>query len=72
MTEISSIFDENSSQPSIKVILREDCPNNTLLSEDIRRGSVISQIPNRLALVINRAIGEKYLIKLWVMFWIFY
>ena len=59
----SSLFDEISSQPSIKVIFREDFPNNTLFSEDIRERQMITQVPNRLALVINGATGEKYLIK---------
>ena len=59
----SSLFDEISSQPSIKVIFREDYPNNTLFSEDIRERQMITQVPNRLALVINGATGEKYLIK---------
>ena len=35
-----------------------------LLSEDIRERQMKMQIPNRLALVINGAIGEKYLIKI--------
>jgi len=59
----SSLFDEISSQPSIKIIFREDYPNNTLFSEDIRERQIITQVPNRLALVINGATGEKYLIK---------
>ena len=37
--------------------------NNALFSEDIRERDVITQVPNRLALVINGATGEKYLIK---------
>jgi len=59
----SSLFDEISSQPSIKIIFREDYPNNTLFSEDIRERQMITQVPNRLAFVINGATGEKYLIK---------
>ena len=59
----SSLFNEISSQPSIKIIFREDYPNNTLFSEDIRERQMITQVPNRLALVINGATGEKYLIK---------
>ena len=58
-----SLFEDISSQPSIKVIFREDFPNNTLFSEDIRERQMITQLPNRLALVINGATGEKYLIK---------
>ena len=59
----SSLFDEISSQPSIKVIFREDYPNNSLFTEDIRERQMITQVPNRLALVINGATGEKYLVK---------
>jgi len=50
------------SQPSIKVIFREDFPNNLLFSEDPNERDVLTQLPNRLALVFNGATGEKYLI----------
>ena len=57
------LFDDVASQPSIKVIFREDYPNNLLFSEDPVERQILTQLPNRLALVINGATGEKYLIK---------
>ena len=57
------LFDDVVSQPSIKVIFREDYPNNLLFSEDSIERQILTQLPNRLALVINGATGEKYLIK---------
>ena len=57
------LFDDVVSQPSIKVIFREDYPNNLLFSEDPFERQIFTQLPNRLALVINGATGEKYLIK---------
>jgi len=57
------LFDEVSSQPSIKVIFREDYPNNILFSEDSKERQILTQLENRIALVINGATGEKYLIK---------
>ncbi|MBA7689989.1 hypothetical protein ES703_98508 [subsurface metagenome] len=57
------LFDDVASQPSIKVIFREDYPNNTIFSEDPFDRQILTQLENRLALVINGATGEKYLIK---------
>jgi len=57
------LFDDVVSQPSIKVIFREDYPNNLLFSEDPVERQILTQLPNRLALVINGATGEKYIIK---------
>ncbi|MBA7539727.1 hypothetical protein ES705_32011 [subsurface metagenome] len=57
------LFDDVVSQPSIKVIFREDYPNNLLFSEDPIERQILTQLANRLALVINGATGEKYLIK---------
>ncbi len=57
------LFDDVVSQPSIKVIFREDYPNNLLFSEDPVERQILTQLENRLALVINGATGEKYLIK---------
>ena len=57
------LFDDVVSQPSIKVIFREDYPNNLLFSEDPVERQILTQLPNRLALVINGATGEKYLMK---------
>ncbi len=59
----SRLFDDVVSQPSIKVIFREDYPNNLLFSEDPLERQILTQLANRLALVINGATGEKYLIK---------
>ena len=50
------------SQPSIKVIFRQDYPNNTLFSEVPFERQMLTQIENRLALVNNGATGEKHLI----------
>ena len=58
-----SLFSDVASQPSIKVIFREDYPNNLLFSEDPFERQIFTQFPNRLAIVINGATGEKYLIK---------
>ena len=57
------LFDDVSSMPSIKVLFRQDYPNNTLFSEDNYDRQVLTQLPNRFALVMNGATGEKYLIK---------
>ncbi len=58
-----NLFRDVVSQPSIKIIFREDFPNNTLFSEDPIERQMLTQLPNRLALVINGATGEKYLVK---------
>ena len=58
-----NLFKDATSQPSIKIIFREDFPNNTLFSEDPTERQMLTQLENRLALVINGASGEKYLIK---------
>ncbi|MBA7678421.1 hypothetical protein ES703_86696 [subsurface metagenome] len=57
------LFDDVASQPSIKVIFREDYPNNSIFSEDPSERQILTQLENRLAFVINGATGEKYLIK---------
>ncbi len=57
------LFDDVSSQPSVKIIFRVDYPNNTLFSEDIKERQLLTQLTNRLALVVNGATGEKYLIR---------
>jgi hypothetical protein len=57
------LFDDVVFQPSIKVIFSEDYPNNLLFSEDPFERQILTQLSNRLALVINGATGEKYLIK---------
>ena len=59
----SRLFDDVVSQPSIKVIFREDYPNNLLFSEDPFERQILTQLENRLALVINGATGERYLIR---------
>ncbi len=59
----SLLFDDVTSQPSIKVIFRVDYPNNLLFSEDPFERQILTQLPHRLALVLNGATGEKYLIK---------
>ena len=59
----AQLFDDVVSQPSIKVIFREDYPNNILFSEDLIERQILTQFPNRLAIVINGATGEKYLIR---------
>jgi hypothetical protein len=51
------------SQPSIRIIFREDFPNNSLFSDDPFERQKLTQLENRLALVINGATGEKYLVK---------
>ncbi len=56
----SQLFEEVVSQPSIKVIFRQDYPNNTLFSEDPFERQMLTQLENRLALVNNGATGEKY------------
>ncbi|MHA1492151.1 MAG: ATP-binding protein [Promethearchaeota archaeon] len=58
-----SLFDDVASQPSIKVIFRVDHPNNLLFSEDVKERQILTQLENRIALVISGATGEKYLIK---------
>ena len=58
-----NLFKDVASQPSIKIVFREDYPNNVLFSEDPNERQMLTQLPNRLALVINGATGEKYLIK---------
>jgi len=57
------LFEDVASQPSIKIIFREDYPNNLLFSEDSYERQILIQLQNRLALVINGATGEKFLIK---------
>ena len=57
------LFDDVSSQPSIKMIFRVDYPNNTLFSEDIKERQLLTQLSNRFVYVINGATGEKYLNK---------
>jgi len=59
----SRLFDEVVSQPSIKIVFREDYPNNTLFSESPIERQILTQLPNRTALVGNGATGEKYLIN---------
>ncbi len=59
----SRLFDEVVSQPSIKVIFSQDHPDNLLFSEDPKERQMLTQLENRLALVINGATGEKYLMK---------
>jgi hypothetical protein len=51
------------SQPSIKVISREDYQYNLLFSEDPVERQILTQLANRLSLIINGATGERYLIK---------
>ncbi len=58
-----NLFKDVASQPSIKIVFREDFPHNVLFSEVPNERPMITQIPNRLALVINGSTGEKYLIK---------
>ncbi|MFW9970807.1 MAG: ATP-binding protein [Candidatus Odinarchaeota archaeon] len=58
-----NLFKDVTSQPSIRIIFREDFPNITLFSEDSFDRQMLTQLENRLALVINGATGEKYLIK---------
>lgn len=57
------LFDDVSSQPSIKIVFRVDYPNNTLFSEDIKERQLLTQLSHRHAHVINGATGENYLIK---------
>ncbi|KKL22429.1 hypothetical protein LCGC14_2435530 [marine sediment metagenome] len=57
------LFDDVASQPSIKILFRQDHPNNLLFSEDHYELLILTELSNRLALVINGATGEKYLIK---------
>ncbi len=59
----SLLFEDAVSQPSIKVLFRLDYPNNVIFSEDSEERQILTQLPNRLALVFNGATGEKYLIK---------
>ena len=58
-----NLFKDVTSQPSIRIIFREDFPNNTLFSEDPFERQLLTQLENRIALVINGATGEKYLMK---------
>ena len=57
------LFDDVASQPSIKILFRQDSPNNLLFSEDPMERQILTELPNRHASVINGATGEKYLIK---------
>jgi len=57
------LFDDVASQPSIKVLFRLDYPNNLIFSEDPKERQMLTQLENRLALVMNGATGEKYLMK---------
>jgi len=59
----SQLFEDVASQPSIKIIFRQDYPNNTLFSEDIFEWQMLTQLENRIALIINGATGEKFLIQ---------
>lgn len=59
----SQLFEDVPSQPSIKIIFREDYPHNNLFTEDPRERHIITQLENRFALVNNGATGEKYIIK---------
>lgn len=59
----SRLFDEVVSQPSIRVVFREDYPNNTLFSENPIERQILTQLPNRTAKVGNGATGENYLIN---------
>ncbi len=58
-----SLFEDIVTQPSIKIVFRSDYPNNLLFSEDPEERQMLTQLENRLALVINGATGEKYIIK---------
>ncbi|MBN1214665.1 MAG: ATP-binding protein [Candidatus Lokiarchaeota archaeon] len=57
------LFEDVSSQPSIKFLLRLDYPNNLLFSEDPEERQMLSQLENRLLLVNNGTTGEKFLLK---------
>jgi len=57
------LFDDVVSQPSTRVIFRADFPNNTLFSEALDERQLLTQLQHRIALVMNGATGEKYLIK---------
>ncbi|MBN1803040.1 MAG: ATP-binding protein [Candidatus Lokiarchaeota archaeon] len=59
----STLFGDVVTQPSVKVIFRQDYPNNLLFSESSDERQSITQFPNRIALILNGATGEKYLIK---------
>ncbi len=59
----SKLFNDVASQPSIKVLFRLDHPNNLLFSENPDERQMMTQLPNRIALVVNGTTGEKYLIK---------
>jgi len=41
----------------------QNYPNNLLFSEDPLEPQILTQLPHRLAAVINGATREKYLIK---------
>jgi len=58
-----NLFKDVTSQPSIRIIFREDFPNNTLFSEDPFERQLLTQLENRIAFVINGTTGERYLIK---------
>jgi hypothetical protein len=55
------LFDDVASQPSIKILFRLDHPNNILFSENIEERQILTQLENRLIMVINGTTGEKYL-----------
>lgn len=57
------LSDDVVSQPIIKVIFREDYPNNLLFSQDPVERQILTQLANRLALIINGGTWEKYLIR---------
>ena len=59
----STLIDDVVAQPSIKVVFRQDYPNNLLFSEIPDTRQILTQIPHRIALVLNGATGEKYLMK---------
>lgn len=59
----SRLFDDVASQPSIKILFRQDYPNNTLFSEDPFERQLLTQLSHRFALVLNGATGERYLMK---------
>ncbi|MFX1395776.1 MAG: ATP-binding protein [Promethearchaeota archaeon] len=59
----SSLFGDVVAQPSLKVIFRQDYPNNLMFSESPTERQALTQLPNRIALVLNGATGEKFLVK---------
>ncbi|MBY8990534.1 MAG: ATP-binding protein [Candidatus Lokiarchaeota archaeon] len=42
-----NLFKDVTSQPSTKIIFREDFPNNTLFSEDSFERQILTQLQNR-------------------------